>query len=414
MARRHMPLTIKPLIQPPALWLLAGFALFAWSSSQWQFATGIDDAHISFFAAHTLASAGEILNYNGERVEQSSSLLHVLLTALLSRITQANTVTCGYLIPLLSGWLCLPVLWRYTKQEQLGPAVLLCATPALVYWTYAGLETALFALLLLWHIHCLASQKTRWFTLIASGAALQMTRPELPLFVPVLTLVFSLLCRATGSLSYVAISRCLLSIAIALCIFAWRKLYFGDLFPQPVVAKTAGITLTTLKAGVIYVGQVFTHPASAVMAACSTAATLHPLWRGIRSQESTFVTASALTCIGYVLLVVLIGGDWMPNQRFFAPLVPLQALLVTRSLTLLLPTNIALLAVLTLAVINCTNNTQLAKIHSPLRDEAPLANQQYSYFELHSPDNRANLPTLDALIPWISKIQAQKNSPYKF
>ena len=42
---------------------------------------GRDDTYITLWPAHTLAEHGEILNYNGERVEQSSTLLMVLLLA---------------------------------------------------------------------------------------------------------------------------------------------------------------------------------------------------------------------------------------------------------------------------------------------------------------------------------------------
>ncbi len=40
--------------------------------------TGRDDAHITLWPAYTLAERGEILNYSGERLEQSSTLSFVL------------------------------------------------------------------------------------------------------------------------------------------------------------------------------------------------------------------------------------------------------------------------------------------------------------------------------------------------
>ena len=45
---------------------LVGLLLFS--------STGHDDAHITEWAAYSLARFGEILNYNGQRFEQSSSL----------------------------------------------------------------------------------------------------------------------------------------------------------------------------------------------------------------------------------------------------------------------------------------------------------------------------------------------------
>ncbi|MDY6991315.1 MAG: hypothetical protein SVR94_01745 [Pseudomonadota bacterium] len=46
-------------------------------------ATGRDDPYITYWAAQALSSFGHIINYNGVALEQSSSLLHVILLAVL-------------------------------------------------------------------------------------------------------------------------------------------------------------------------------------------------------------------------------------------------------------------------------------------------------------------------------------------
>src|SRR5204862_487427 len=51
--------------------------------------TGQDDAYISYWPAHTLAHYGRIINYTGEAVEQSSSMLWVLVLGALAFITRA-------------------------------------------------------------------------------------------------------------------------------------------------------------------------------------------------------------------------------------------------------------------------------------------------------------------------------------
>lgn len=409
----HSQKTLNPdkLLTGSFASLLIAFALFALSASLWRFATGIDDAHISFYVAHTLATTGEMLNYNGERIEQSSSLLHVLLTALFARISNANVVTVGYVIPMLAGWLCLPLLWLMARREQLAAAALLCTALPLVYWTHAGLETALFALLLLLYVHYLSQHAARWFALALCGFTLQLTRPELPLFVPVLTLSFwgacrflALPCRAVGL-------RALLSILIALCIASWRWYYFGEWFPQPVTAKSAGITLTAFKAGLLYLGTIFTNPTGTLFAIASMIALLHLLWRSARGKENALLVASTLACAGYTVLVALTGGDWMPQQRFLAPLVPLQALLLMRSLSLVLQTRIAVLAVLLLAGSQILHSYLQAQFHQQAEANQPIASLSYSAFEMNSPSVRANLPTLAALIPLVASVHEQKHAP---
>jgi len=74
----------------PSLLLLLGFFVYG--------STGHDDSHINFWNVHTLLTQGELVNYNGERVEQTTSLLQDFLTALLTLITHGNIVTLGYLV----------------------------------------------------------------------------------------------------------------------------------------------------------------------------------------------------------------------------------------------------------------------------------------------------------------------------
>jgi hypothetical protein len=75
----------------PAVILLLG-GIVSFSSS------GRDDAYITYWPAHTLSDQGEVLNYNGERIEQSSSLLFVFLLALLRKMSGLDVETLGSLL----------------------------------------------------------------------------------------------------------------------------------------------------------------------------------------------------------------------------------------------------------------------------------------------------------------------------
>jgi hypothetical protein len=72
---------IAELIAPAAVLLSTGFLLIS--------SGGRDDAHITL-GQLTLARTGRILNYNGGHLEQSSSLLHVLVLAALSWMPRAR------------------------------------------------------------------------------------------------------------------------------------------------------------------------------------------------------------------------------------------------------------------------------------------------------------------------------------
>src|SRR4029077_16251883 len=58
---------------------------------------GQDDTYITYWAARTVAEHGQILNYNGARVEQSSSLALVVILGVLSKALPLSLPTLGYL-----------------------------------------------------------------------------------------------------------------------------------------------------------------------------------------------------------------------------------------------------------------------------------------------------------------------------
>ena len=89
--------------------LLAGLLLFPSARA--------DDTHITYWAAHSLSQYGEILNYNGERVEQSSSLLHVLLLALLQRLTTLDVELMGKPFSVIFGIASVVAVYKLTDES---------------------------------------------------------------------------------------------------------------------------------------------------------------------------------------------------------------------------------------------------------------------------------------------------------
>ena len=64
---------------------------------------------------------GELLNYNGERVEVSSSLLYVLVLALAHKLTSLSFSLLGGVLGIV--FAVLTVLQTYRLGNLLGPAV---------------------------------------------------------------------------------------------------------------------------------------------------------------------------------------------------------------------------------------------------------------------------------------------------
>jgi hypothetical protein len=251
------------LVVPTAFFLVAGFRLFV--------STGRDDAHITYWPAYALARFGEIVNYNGERVEQSSSLLHVLLLALFRKLTGVEVATLGKLSSILAGvgtLLLAYVLIRKMadRATAFAGSMLVAACGYFLYWSYGGLETTLVCCAGMWLILEVGSYLTSGGTasrvrVTAPMVVFALVRPESPLVLIgllVMTVLISWIMRTGPATIDVRTLRLralkLLGIAATICtlLVALRLLYFGRAFPQPVTAKHVTLSSRTLLEGLAY------------------------------------------------------------------------------------------------------------------------------------------------------------------
>lgn len=175
------------------LWLMAiavGFMVYG--------ATGHDDPHINFWLAHTLLERGELLNYNGERVDQGTNLLQVFIMALFHRLLLLDLVTCGYLVDVVACLLCCALLTYLARKlcpiVAMWPALLALSCTAFMVWIFGGMGAVLAALCLLL---CFAA----WWRFIASSSlnfshcgmlvltavVTVLVRPEMPLLLPTIS-----------------------------------------------------------------------------------------------------------------------------------------------------------------------------------------------------------------------------------
>ena len=81
---------------------------------------GRDDAYISYWPAHTLAETGEFTNYNGEHIEQSSSLLQVIVLAALHWISGIEIELLGPMITILAGELSIVAVYVLARRAIPG------------------------------------------------------------------------------------------------------------------------------------------------------------------------------------------------------------------------------------------------------------------------------------------------------
>jgi hypothetical protein len=324
-----------------ALLLLSGLFLFP--------SSGRDDVHIGFWTAWMLLEHGEILNYSGERLEQSSSLLHTLLLTLFAAVTRVEIATLGTPLSLLFG--VLAVIEAGRLASRLGAdvrwALLFAATSTpLVYWAFGAMETTLVAWLLTAFARATGDFLARSDAgaLAAAPPALWaalylMARPE-AVFVltALLAFAFVVLIRNRGTPTRLALVWVLILAGFA-ALALWRQATYGAWFPQPVSAKVDHHIGTKLAASAWYLMRCLRDaPLLFALLALSGVAALRLL------LARDFAHRYAWLALGLVLaqlaFVIASGGDWMEGARFLVPVVPAASALAAWALGGLSPASL--------------------------------------------------------------------------
>jgi hypothetical protein len=306
-------------------------AVILWSQG------GQDDKYITYWSALSLAERGEIVNYNGARLEQSSSLSFVVILALLHSLSPFSMPMVGYLASLAGAALTGLQVARLARRMGLptpsGAAAATLTAPSFSYWATSGMEVPWFSFSALWLIGELAqeeSRRRRFGELRIALAALLFAgiRPEAPFLLVGLCGVHVGMARLGGGDLGSATRRALIGVASVGAVLGFRKVYFDAWLPLPALVKIGGFDLlqgtvylwdSTFEAGVL---PLFLFVAGSVLVLIS-------LVRHRCGEVAALVTAFGL---GDLTFLVLSGGDWMRCSRFLAPAVP--ALVLTGFLAL--------------------------------------------------------------------------------
>lgn len=316
-----------------------------------------DDSFISFrYAEHLVDGYGLTFNIGEAPVEAYSNFLWIVVCAALYQAglnLPAVTPYAGIVLGLAS----LYVLWTLCRRraprwtQQLPPLVALASFGPFVIYAVSGLETALFAFLLLVVVKYGedVAAAPGWRPLAAlttTGFLVSLTRPEgMVVFPVVLALVGWETRRKEG------FRRGLRAIAIAAAVFvvatvayhAWRVSYFGEWLPTPFLSK--GAEGQSLASGWYknlqryFVNWAYFSPPQGYVflallglgVAGARAASL----QGVRAPGDRIALA-----VGLVLIAVYANFvDWMPGMRYHAPLAGVL-LIPTSQLHHLLPVGV--------------------------------------------------------------------------
>lgn len=310
----HLGVRAAPGLLPPVLaWALVGSTL-------------VDDAHLTFGAARALAEQGQVLNHAGAAVEQSSSLLHVVVLAGLHRLTGlplpvlawgVGVVAAGALAVLAAG-----LAERHRPGTGWLAGALVGSSAGVVVWAAGGLETTLAALALLGVV----GTWVRWFAARTVGAAgwvgaatlaWCLVRPEAPAVLLAMALGLAAVALVAGrrellvGLWLPVLAAVLASLAVVGVRLAW----FGAALPQPVATKAGGLHV---ERGLRYLlARLGDDPLLVVLLVVGVVAVLVTLAR----RRDDLAVVPAVAGLAVVAFAVAAGGDWMPGPRLLVPAV---------------------------------------------------------------------------------------------
>jgi len=286
----------------------------------------IDDALISMRYVRQFV-AGNGLVYNvGERVEGYSNFLWVMLAAIfgwaqvdLIWATQFLGMAFGVAILVTVAWFALRLRWPWV-----APALLVTSGP-FAAWVMGGLETILFAFLLV--VGSIAfvheeDKKRGWISGLLFGL-LALTRPEGLMFAGLAILFRGV--RWVRQRRLPAQHEWVWMIALGLVVvpyYMWRISYYGYPLPNTVYAKSMGSHPRQFLEGAYYV-------LGALGALGGWLAVALPIVLVVtyhrREQWVQFFAASVVL---YFAFMFLSGGDWMPMQRFLVQVLPILVIVI--------------------------------------------------------------------------------------
>ena len=319
--RRTSARTLAALALAALLAAFTALALAHWSDE-------VDDVYIDALHARNLVEHGEIRLGSGEGpVEGFSSPLNVGLHALAYALHLPGVIELAKARALLAANAAILLTYFLLRRLEVGRALALFGAAALAfsacfqYWSVAGLETPIYALLLILALDGLVRVPHRVSSAVPLGL-LAITRPEGAVFTCA-SIVF-LVGRAwrAGALDREFWRRCSRWLGLVALLagpyFLFRWLYFGALLSNTYLAKITAYS--SRGEGIDYAWTFLTERAPYVLAA----APLCFLPRRDRTHATLLV---ALFVLAQLVVIVRAGGDWMPRHRFMTQVQPLLVVL---------------------------------------------------------------------------------------
>ena len=417
------------------VWLLTGAIalLFAVGGAYWIGAGGNDDTHITYWAADALGR-GSIVNYNGEAVEQSSSLTVVVVLGLLGKLLPVSTPDLGWVMSLLFGALAIVQAHRLANRlvPGSGPAAaaLTASSWCLFYWSTSGMETAMAAAAAPTLIMALeratrqpSDRNLGWLALVALAfAALRPENGHVLGCVLVVLLAQRWRAARAETLAAGTFRPVVVALIVLLGLIALRRLAFGLPLPHPALAKIGGFDAA---AGLRYLRDSLleTNPLLIATTVIGLLVAARSLWRA-RSEDLQLQLTAAMA-LAQLSFVIMSGGDWMLHGRLLVPAIAVLAALAAPAVWSLARRQrhaasaaLVLMAAggaMTIAVRLDRDSKQHIPIRLARRIEVELRDRlgeyPFSLAEVANPSHLRDMPLIVHMLRVLAKIQPTEQEP---
>ena len=293
-----------------------------------------DDAFISFRYAENLSNGyGLTFNPNEPPVEGYTNFLWTLILGLVAMVKLPIPETAAFFSSVFATLLVfLMGIWAFRQKLFIPqnpvslPVLIIAATPTFSLWATTGLETTFFTFLIVAASLVTASEQRRNSLGIFSGliwSLCVLTRPEGIFFALTISIFSFLESYEPGRRIIAIIQRAGLPIFVFIGQLFWRHYYYGQWLPNTFYAKTGSVS-AMIPHGLHYFLTFLIYGGGTLTLVALLAVFIKPRVEGI----FTVVITSVL----YFTYTILVGGDWMPGFRFYAPLLPL--LIIAASITI--------------------------------------------------------------------------------
>lgn len=234
---------------------------------------------------------------------------------------RAISISCGVLI-IIAAYFISVRHFRLHGISSFAAPFLIALNPGFVIWSYSGMETIFFSFLLLAGVMCLFRYEDTGksvYTVMMSGAFMiaSLTRPEGVMYY-IISIVFM---YSFAGRHAVSLPQRLRNMILPVLIFAvpygiyffWRWDHFGHFFPNTFYAKT-GFENQQLT-GLFYCYK-FVRDSMA-----GGFLLVLPVYAAFHFRQNPKIRYLTAIILVHILYLIVIGGDILPVQRFFVPVI---------------------------------------------------------------------------------------------